>query len=63
MRYSEPRRVVAIPSDDVPAIPRGTLISCAEPLQPEPLIWITDSMAATFSDHQRVAVVPAPMDT
>jgi hypothetical protein len=62
-QVAEERRVVAIRSDDVPAVPRGTLISCAEPLQAEPLIWITDSIEFTFPDHQRVSVLPAPLDT
>lgn len=60
---AESRRIVAVRSDHLPAVPRGTLLACTEPLQAEPALWIVDSMEGVFPDHQRIAVIPAPIDT
>lgn len=56
---SEARRSLAIPRDDLPAVPRGTRIAVTEHLQASPSSWAVDSMDAIFHDHHRVNVVPA----
>jgi hypothetical protein len=55
---AEPRRSMAIRRDDVPAVPRGTLVAVTEHLLDAPTHWKVDSMDAVFSDHHRVVVVP-----
>ena len=55
---AEPRRRMAIRRDEVPAVPRGTLVSVNEPLQTTPVIWRVDSMESVQPDHHRVVVVP-----
>lgn len=59
----EQRRVVAIRRDHVPSVPRGTLVACAALLEDEPQVWVVDATESVAPDHQRVAVIPAPMDT
>ena len=56
---SETRRSMAIRRDDVPSIPRGTMVAVTEHLQAAPSLWKVDSMEAVFHDHHRVLVVPA----
>lgn len=55
---AEPRRRMAIRRDDVPAVPRGTLISVTEPTQEFPGAWRVDALEGVSSDHFRVIVVP-----
>jgi hypothetical protein len=63
LRKVEPRRVMAIRRDEVPAVPRGTLIAVSEPLRSTPDLWAVDSMDSVFPDHQRVSVVPHELTT
>jgi len=56
---SEAKVIVAVPRDDVPAIPRGTLIASAPPLLSAPALWQVDGMETIRPDHHRVVVVPA----
>jgi len=56
---NEARRSMAIRRDDVPAVPRGTVVAVTEHLQAAPSLWKVDSMDAVFSDHHRVVVLPA----
>ena len=52
----EPRRAMAIRRDDIPAVPRGSLIEVTEHLLTEIPIWVVDGMEATRYDHHRVVV-------
>lgn len=55
----EPRRVLAVPRDDVPDIPRGTLIQAAEHTDPATIkSWQVDGVEFHDVDHLRVIVVP-----
>lgn len=54
----EPRRILAIRRDEVPAVPRGTIVEVAEHTQTSPAIWRVDAMESVFPDHHRVVVVP-----
>ena len=55
---AEPRRSLALRRDEVPTIPRGTVIYVTEPTQSTPRSWRVDSVEAVQSDHHRVVVVP-----
>jgi hypothetical protein len=56
---ADPRRVLAIRRDDVPAVPRGTSVAVTEHTQEAPSVWTVDAMDQVFPDHYRVTVVPA----
>lgn len=58
IRRADSRRVMAIRRDDVPTVPRGTVIEVTEHLLTSPATWKTDAMENVFSDHHRVVVVP-----
>jgi len=55
---SEARMLVAIRRDDVPAMPRGTIIASSPPLLAAPALWQVDAMETIRPDHHRVVVVP-----
>ena len=55
---SSPRRMLAIRRDDVPTVPRGTLIEVTEHLLAAPTLWMVDAMESVQSDHHRVVVLP-----
>jgi hypothetical protein len=57
-RRSEARRVLVLPTSEVPQVPRGTIVSMAEYEGGEAREWATDSMERFDSDHHRVWVVP-----
>lgn len=52
----EIQRAVAIRRDDVPSVPRGTVITVAEHLADASGNWVVDSLDAIFEDHHRVTV-------
>ena len=54
---AEPRRVVAVRTDDVPALPRGTVIVSTIPPATAPSTWKVDAIESVFSDHVRAVVV------
>lgn len=54
----EVHHVMAIRRDDVPVVPRGTLVAVCEHLQTSPALWRVDSQEAVYPDHTRVWVVP-----
>jgi len=58
VRRADARRVMAIRRDDVPAVPRGTVIEVTEHLLTDPALWKSDAMEEVFSDHHRVVVLP-----
>jgi len=55
---NEARRSMAIRRDEVPLVPRETVVAVTEHLQSEPTAWVVDGMDAIFHDHHRVVVVP-----
>lgn len=60
---SEVHHVMAIRRDDVPVVPRGTLVAVCEHLRTAPALWRVDSQEAVYPDHARVWVVPAEVTT
>lgn len=57
-RREEPRRALAIRRDEVPEIPRGTVIEVTEHNQTTPDAWVVDSVDRVEQEHVRVLVVP-----
>lgn len=60
-RRAEARRVLAVARDDVPEIPRGTVIEVPERAGAAATAWRVDSMADVDSDHHRVVVLPTEL--
>jgi hypothetical protein len=56
----EPVRVMALGRDEVPRLPRGTVIEAAEQAGGEVLRWVVDGTERAEVDHVRVYLVPAP---
>jgi hypothetical protein len=56
---TEAQRIVAIPRDDVPEVPRGTLLAVTEPFQSAPVAWKVDGIDEVRADHYRAVVIPA----
>lgn len=54
----EPRRVMALRRDEVPDVPRGTLIAAAETIGGVSRDWQIDGVESTDVDHFRVFVIP-----
>jgi len=54
---------MAIRRDEVPAVPRGTLVVVNEHTQTVRRLWRVDSMMQVSPDHHRVVVVPAVLST
>lgn len=54
----EPRRVLAVRRDEVPTMPRGTLVVCAEESGGASETWRVDALDRYESDLIRVVVVP-----
>jgi hypothetical protein len=54
----ESKRILAIRRDEVPEVPRGTMITTAEPTLSTPDSWRVDAMDSVYPDHYRVVVVP-----
>lgn len=59
----ERARVLVVPLEDVPEVPRQTQIQCAEYDGGELLDWVVDSTVGVDVDSRRVAVVPAPTES
>lgn len=59
LRRAEPRRVLALPLDGLPEVPRGTLVTMPEYDGAEPADWKIDSAERVDFDHYRAVVVPA----
>jgi hypothetical protein len=57
-RRAEARRTMGIRRDEVPAVPRGTLVDVTEHGQTAPDEWRVDAMEKVEADHFRVVVVP-----
>lgn len=55
---AEERRVLVLRRDEVPAVPRGTLITCAEMAGAPERLWRVDGIEQVEADHYRVVVVP-----
>ena len=60
-RRATPKRRMAIPTSDVPHLPRLTLIVAAEVLGLTPLEWVVDETERVDNDHHRVVVLPVPI--
>jgi hypothetical protein len=60
---SEVHHVMAIRRDDVPMVPRGTLVAVCEHLRTAPNLWRVDSQEAVYPDHARVWVVPVEVES
>jgi hypothetical protein len=59
-RRAEQKRILVLPVNaDLPAIPRGTMVSMPDEGQADPQEWLVDSTLSDEFDHRRVAVVPA----
>lgn len=56
----EPRRVMALRRDEVPDVPRGTVIVAVEAIGGDARNWQIDGIQATEPGHFRVIVVPEP---
>jgi len=59
-RRAEAKRVICVPADDVPAVPRGTTIVMPEMDGMAPASWVVDETERIDSDHHRVIVTEAP---
>lgn len=53
-RRAEAKNVMAVPTDDVPELPRLTIITCAEQDGDDPIDWIVDETQQIDADHHRV---------
>lgn len=62
-RRAEARRLMSIRRDEVPQVPRGTLVAVTEHLLDEPSLWRVDATERSESDHFRVVVVPNDLET
>jgi hypothetical protein len=62
-RRAEPRRLLGIRRDDVPRVPRGTLVAVTEHLSSSPALWRVDAIERSDPDHFRVIVVPNDLET
>ena len=58
LRRAEPRRMLVIPSDEVPQVPRGAIVTMPEIDGGDELEWRVDSADRVDPDHIRVFVVP-----
>jgi hypothetical protein len=58
----ERRRILALDRDEVPTVPRGTVIVAAERAGDDAQTWRVDGLEFADADHHRVRVVlePAP---
>ena len=54
----EPRRIVALRLDEVPDVPRGTIIAPSETIAGVSGNWQIDGIESTERDHFRVIVTP-----
>ena len=60
VRRLEPERVLAVPLDEVPELPRGTVIAAPERRGGPVRTWSVDSVEYADSDHRRVFVTRVP---
>ena len=58
-RRAEALRVLAVGVDEVPVVPRGTVINVAPYEGGDAADWLVDQSARVDSDHHRVVVVPS----
>lgn len=56
----EPQRVMALRRDEVPSVPRGTLIAAPEKGGDAVQVWRVDGFERYDADHHRVLVIPEP---
>jgi hypothetical protein len=54
----EPRRVMALRRDEVPDVPRGTVIVAVGEIGGDARNWQIDSIESTEPGHHRVIVIP-----
>lgn len=59
IRRAEPRRVLALPLQGLPLVPRGSIVRVAEYSGAEPAEWKVDAAERVDFDHWRAVVVPA----
>lgn len=57
-RRATPRRRMSIGADDVPNVPRGTIINAAEVRGRAAADWKVDETERVDNDHHRVVVLP-----
>lgn len=57
LQYQDQRRGMAIRRDDVPQVPRETVIEVTEPNREHPVAWRVDSIEGVYPEHTRVLVV------
>ncbi len=60
IRRAEARRTLCIARVDVPQVPRGTIVVCAEEYGGDAVRWMVDGTERVDTDHRRVLVVLAP---
>jgi hypothetical protein len=60
---ADPQRRMAIRRDDVPVLPRGTIVEVTEHLRDETASWSVDSIESVRPDHYKVVVVPITVAT
>lgn len=60
LQRNEPKRVFAIPTADVPTVPRGTIILAPLRTDLTPERWRVDATDRVDVDHVRVIVIPDP---
>lgn len=56
----EPQRVMALRTDEVPTVPRGTIITAPEKRGDAVQAWRVDGIDRYDADHVRVVVIPEP---
>jgi hypothetical protein len=60
LQRREPRRVMALRKDEVPTVPRGTVIIAPPQGGESDARWRIDGIDRVEADHVRVIVVPDP---
>jgi hypothetical protein len=59
LRRAEPRRVLALPLEGLPEVPRGTVVTVPEFEGADPSDWKVDAAERIDFDHYRAVVMPA----
>lgn len=60
LHRQEPRRILCLNRDEVPTVPRGTIVLAPEAFGGATLRWRVEGPDRIDADHTRVIVVPDP---
>lgn len=60
VRRADRKRLMGILTEDVPTVPRGTIVEAPEKSGGESLRWRVDATDKVEVEHVRVLVIPAP---